>query len=144
MGKTHFSGPVVTGQDNGVPAQNTQGTLVAAQRVTVSSTTSGASSIVLPGCALIGGSLAVRVGTSGATMTVRVGATANDARFFAIDSSAAGFYRLGAIGNEANASAAAMETVTGPQRLFVDVTAAGSGAGVSSFDAILTVEYVQR
>ena len=144
MTSTTFQGPVRTGNDTGAPATTTLGTVVASQRSTVASSTSGASSMVLPSCTITNGHLAVRTGVSGAVVTVRVGTTANDARFFSIDASAAGLYSLGALGSQANASAAAMETVSGPQRLFVDATAAGSAAGIASFDAILTVEYIQR
>lgn len=144
MAKTSFQGPVQTGNETGAPATSTIGTVVAVQRATVASNTSGASNIVLPSCAMVNAHLAVRTGVSGAVVTVRVGATANESKYCAIDASAAGLYSLGGLGNEANASAAAMETIAGPQRLYVDATAAGSAAGVANFDAILTIEYIQR
>lgn len=146
MGDTHFSGPVITGQDNGVPAQKTQGTLIAAQKVTVASNTSGGSSIVLPNCTITDIVLDVLVSASGNAqgMLVRVGTTADATRFANIKASATGRWPLGIAPNRAAASAAAMETVAGPQRLFVDVTAATSGGNVQNFSGLLTVYYLQR
>lgn len=146
MGDTHYSGPVITGQDNGVPAQNTQGTLVATQRVTVANTTSGASSIVLPSCSIQDIILDVLVSASGNAggMLVRVGTTADATQFANINSSAAGRYRLGVAPNVAAGSAAALETVAGPQRLFIDVTAQTSATQTDKYSAILSITYVQR
>lgn len=146
MTSTTFQGPVQTGQDTGAPASTTIGTLVATQRVTVAGTTSGASSIVLPSCTITDMVLDVLVSASGNAggMLVRVGTTADADQYASIKGSAAGRYRLGVAPNLTSGSAAAMETVAGPQRLFIDVTAAGSAGNTENFSGLLTILYVQR
>lgn len=146
MTSTTFQGPVRTGNETGAQATDTIGTVIAAQKVTVASSTSGASSIVLPTCTITDIVLDVLVSASGNAqgMLVNVGTTADATRFASIKSSAVGRWPLGLAPNRAAGSAAAMETVAGPQRIYVDVTAAASAGNVQNFSGLLTIYYLQR
>lgn len=150
MGATTFSGPVRTGKYNGIPAQDTRGTLVAAQRVTVTEAMSGASSIILPPNTSIS-DMTVYVYSSATANTqgilVRVGTT-TDAIYYANIkvSGANGIFRPGTPPNATAASAKTwvIGTGSGQQRLFIDVTAAASAGETTEFEGLLEVRYFQR
>jgi len=151
MGKTTFSGPVRTGKDTGVPATTTLGTMEVVQGVSLASTTSGASTVVLPPNTKINEmQVEVHVPTSASTaadnnMSIRVGNSADLDYFADITVSAKGIYRTGAGINVAAASSKSwLDTGASATQLYIDVTAAGSAADVSKFDAYFTVKYIQK
>lgn len=145
MGRTTFSGPVRTGQDTGVPATTTLGTLLAHQYATVVSNTSGGSSIVLPANAkIVDMILEVLVSASGnATgVTTRVGTGTDPTQLASITATAKGTYRPGVTKNFAAASAAVWDNVgTSALRVWIDVTATSV---TNQFSARLGVIYAQR
>ena len=146
MTSTTFQGPVRTGNETGSQATDTIGTLTAIQRVTVASNTSGASNIVLPTCTITGITVDVLVSASGNAggMLVNVGTTADATKYASIKGSAAGRYMWGVLPNRSTVSAAAVETIPGPQRIYVDVTAVTSAGNVENFSGILSITYLQR
>lgn len=150
MARTTFSGPVRTGRDTGVPGTTTIGTLVATQMTTVADATSGASSIVLPQDAGIKGMSVIVVTPATTTntqgMLIRVGTTTDAVYYANIKVSAAGVYYVGVAPNVAAASAANWKNVStsGPQRLYIDVTAATTAGETGGFEGLVYIDYFQR
>lgn len=145
MGITTFSGPIRTGRDIGPPSQNTRGTVVLHQAGTV---LAGANTMktqvqVPPNCRLIDVMANVRQAVSGiaAGVNIRIGTSADSARFATIPVSAAGNYRLPTAG-----SAAAFVSGLGTadfNLVVADATAQASAADLTQFDAVVNFYYVQ-
>jgi len=147
MGKTTFSGPVRTGQDNG-QAANTVGTLIACQEATVASNTSGGSSIVIPKNAaptdieLVVETAASASGGEGPEIIFRFG-NADDVDYFgSIGASAAGIYK---IADYAVSAKSFVDAPASAMRVYIDATtAATAGIELSKFDGLARVYYIQR
>lgn len=137
---TTFKGPIRTGEDTGIPATTTLGTVVLQQEVTISANTSGATNMVLPPNSKIV-DFVLDSFSSTPQSDVLVGTGADDDQFASIRSSAAGRYRPGVAPNLTAVSAVALnDTGASATRLWVDVT----GTDVSGFSGFLGVHYVQR
>src|SRR3990170_5661229 len=128
-----FRGPIQSGRKTGL-AEQPLGTVILHQSVTITSTTSGRSSILLPADSkIVNMTVDVRVSASANTagIQVRVGSTADVTQFATIRTSAPARYMPGVAPNVAAASATSWNNVgTADIHLFIDVTAVTSAGQV--------------
>ena len=144
MAKTQFSGPIRTGKTTGIPGQDTVGTLVAFQEVTVAAGDMKKQLQFPANCEPINFNILV-TGSAGQVpgVNIRLGTSA-DATFYAsVPVSAIGIYPL----TRAMVSAQSMKAGFGASDyniLAIDATAQASAAALVGFEALVGVTYIQR